>query len=448
MLGDSLKPYYRKLQQHCCPYLQFNWNYAQIGVLLLPLLPSLGASFIVIAILITWQKHYQSLIHRPLNWGLATLAVLLVITTGFAARRGDAFLGLFNFLPFFILFSSFSELIRTPFQLRRLSWLLVISSVPVVIIGLGQLFLGWVTPTNLQPLLGWKLDLFGNPVGRMSSVFAYANILAGYLVIVFIFSLGLLLQTYQEISLTKPKYFTLIFLLVATIGNLIALILTNSRNAWAIAIFALLGYAIYLRWRWLIAGVSAIFCSILLAAFAPSPLQELFRKIVPAFFWARLTDQLYPDRPLALLRTTQWKFAWDLTIARPWTGWGLRNFTSLYEAKMHLWLGHPHNFFLMLTAETGIPTTLLLCSLVGIVMISAIILLAGDRTHPSQDKLILFSYILTFLSITLFNTVDVTLFDFRTNTLNWVILSAIWGATSQSLVANRSPLTPLKKGGK
>ena len=76
-----------------------------------------------------------------------------------------------------------------------------------------------------------------------------------------------------------------------------------------------------------------------------------------------------------------------------------------------------------------------------------LILLAGDRPLPSQDKLIFFSYILTFLSITLFNTVDVTLFDFRTNTLNWVILSAIWGITSQGLVANRSPITP-QKGGK
>ena len=112
---------------------------------------------------------------------------------------------------------------------------------------------------------------------------------------------------------------------------------------------------------------------------------------------------------------------------------------------MHQWLGHPHNFFLMLTAETGIPTTLLLCSLVCIVIVSAIILLIGDLTYPDQYKLIFFSYILTFLSITLFNTVDVTLFDLRANNLTWVILSAIWGATSQSLVANRSPLF---KGGK
>ena len=427
MLGDSLKRYYLRLQQYCRP----SWNYAQIGIFLLPLLPSLGALAIFLALLATWQSRYRRIIHRPLNRMWATIAVLFLISTSFAVNRGDAFLGLFNFLPFFILFAAFSDLIRTPAQLRRISWLLVITSVPVVIIGLGQLFLGWVSPTSLQPLIGWRVALQGNPMGRMSSIFLYANILAGYLVVVFILCLGLLLENYQELRAKKPNYFTLIFLSATALGNLVALILTNSRNAWAIALITCLGYAIYQGWRWVIAGVSAIAMSILLAAFGTSPLQELFRKIVPAFFWARLTDQLYPDRPVALLRTTQWKFAWDLTTQHPWTGWGLRNFTALYEAKMHLWLGHPHNLFLMLSAETGIPATLLICSVVGWIMVSAIIFVLRDRTHSSQDKLILFSYILAFLSVTLFNTVDVTLFDFRLNTLNWIILSALWGATSR-----------------
>lgn len=447
MLGDSLKHYYRKIQQHCCPsYLQFTWSYAQIGLFLLPLLPTLGASSIILAALITWQKFYRRIIHRPLNWGITLLAALLVLTAGFAVNRGDAFLGLFNFLPFFIVFAGFSELIRTPAQLRRISWLLVISSIPVVVMGLGQLFLGWVTPLNLLPILGWQLTFLGNPLGRMSSVFVYANILAGYLVVIFIFSLGLLLETYVEIRAKKPNYLAIIFLIIATFGNLIALILTNSRNAWAIAVIAGLGYAIYNGWRWLIVGVTAIPCSVLLAAFGPSSFQELFRKIVPTFFWARLTDQLYPDRPISLLRTTQWKFAWNLTLERPWTGWGLRNFTPLYEAKMHVWLGHPHNLFLMLSAETGILATLLFCVLVGIIIARASILVARDRTYSSQEKSIFFSYILAFLAVTLFNTVDVTLFDFRLNTLNWLILAAIWGVTSNFNTSKTR--SPLKKGNK
>ncbi|MEL6163993.1 MAG: O-antigen ligase family protein, partial [Cyanobacteria bacterium J06628_3] len=214
------------------------------------------------------------------------------------------------------------------------------------------------------------------------------------------------------------------FLTFAVIINLTGLILTNSRNAWVIAFVACLAYAFYQGWRLIVAVVVGIATSVVLAAFAPSSIAELFRKVVPAFFWARFNDQLYPDRPVALMRTTQWNFAWDLTIQRPWTGWGLRNFSDIYEDKMNLWLGHPHNLFLMLSAETGLITTLLFFGLLGWVFIKGIGFLG---TVPKKDKLIFFSYLLVFVGWILFNTVDVTLFDFRLNTLSWLILSAICG---------------------
>jgi O-antigen ligase len=48
-----------------------------------------------------------------------------------------------------------------------------------------------------------------------------------------------------------------------------------------------------------------------------------------------------------------------MMLNRPLTGWGLRNFTPLYQAKMNVWLGHPHNIFVMLLGEIGIPGTIL-----------------------------------------------------------------------------------------
>jgi O-antigen ligase len=141
---------------------------------------------------------------------------------------------------------------------------------------------------------------------------------------------------------------------------------------------------------------------------------------------------MYPDRPVALLRTTQWQFAWSMTQQRPWTGWGLRNFTPLYEAQMKVWLGHPHSLLLMLTAETGIPATIFFCSLVGWVMVQAVILLAKTRLISSlQNRLILFSYLVAFGACTLFNMVDVSIFDLRVNTLGWLLLAAICGVVYQ-----------------
>lgn len=60
-----------------------------------------------------------------------------------AVYSSDAFLGLANFLPFFLVFAGISTLVQTPAQLRQMSWCLVVPSVPVVMLGLGQMFLGW-----------------------------------------------------------------------------------------------------------------------------------------------------------------------------------------------------------------------------------------------------------------------------------------------------------------
>ncbi|RAM52945.1 MAG: polymerase [Hapalosiphonaceae cyanobacterium JJU2] len=437
---EQMTKYKLPFSRHPQPKLQFSWYCAQLGLLVLPLFPLLGCVFLCVALLGTWLVKYHRIIRQPQNLGFAVLSILLVLSTVFAFDQKEAILGLWNFLPFILFFAAFSVLIETPQQLRQISWILVITSVPVVIIGLGQLFWGWTTPPPWKSIFGWAIASGGNPPGRMASSFMYANTLAGYLVIVFVLGLGLWLDAYRKLRvnysldfripvlLRLPSPTTSVVLLTFIVMiDFVGLILTNSRNAWAIAVFACLIYAIYQGWHFLVAGVTAITTSILVAAFAPPPIAQLFRKLVPAYFWARLNDQMYPDRPLALLRKTQWEFAWSLTQERPWTGWGLRNFTQLYKAEMHIWLGHPHNFFLMLSAETGLPATFLFCALLSWIFIAGMQLLLNSKALKTEDRLIFFSYQVVFGVWVLFNTADVTLFDLRLNTLSWLIIAGISG---------------------
>jgi O-antigen ligase len=276
----------------------------------------------------------------------------------------------------------------------------------------------------------------------MASVFMYANILAAYLQMAFILALGLWIERFQAWRNSRSRFQVgqFLFLSVAVIGNAIALILTNSRNAWAIAVLACLAFGLYLGWRWIVLAVTTAAGTVLWASFGPEFGRQWLRStIVPPFFWARLNDQLYPNRPIALMRKTQWQFAWNMTQERPWVGWGLRNFTPLYEAKMHLWLGHPHNLLLMLMAETGIPATLIFCSLIGWILTQAVLMVKiwadveplEDRASWLQDKLIFFTYLVAFGGCSLFNLVDITLFDLRVNTLVWLLLSAICGVVYQ-----------------
>ncbi|MEZ2321116.1 MAG: O-antigen ligase family protein [Microcoleus sp.] len=492
-----------RLQKHPDRSLQTPWNFAQLGVLIFPIIPILGALGIFLGLIGTCsQQKFSQISTHPVNRGFAILSVLLVITAVFANNHIEAVLGLGNFLPFFILFVAFSRLIQTPTQLRQLSWIIVISSIPVIILGLGQQFLGWSGIVQLQPVFGWVLEPKGNPPGRMASVFMYANILACYLTIVFILALGLWMEevscqlsvgswqlavgSYHQLPM--PNAFPpcgglgggcpmpdarcpmpnsqFLFLTFAVLGNAVCLIFTNSRNAWGLAVLAAVAFAVYAGWKKILAAVFSAVGAVFLSAFGPQPLRQYLRTIIPAFFWARLTDEMFPNRPTATLRTTQWQFAWSMTQQRPWTGWGLRNFTALYEAQMHEWLGHPHSLILMLTAETGIPVTLFFLGLVGWILARGVLLLLNWRSHfpvdiqpppittqqteanyediditnavicqeyNSGDRLIFFSYLLAFAACTLFNTVDVTVFDFRVNTISWLLLAAIGGIGNRAL---------------
>ncbi|WP_353931530.1 O-antigen ligase family protein [Okeanomitos corallinicola TIOX110] len=413
--------------------LKFPWNSLQFGLIVFPVNPFLGAVTIALAALITWGKKYRTISKKPLHQGFAILSLLLLITTGFANHKLEAFLGLFNLLPYFIVFTGLTPLIQTTTQLRQIAWIMVCGSLPVVIFGFGQLFLGW--GFNIQflwVLIDLHLTSGGEPPGRMASVLMHANTLAAYLVTIFILGLGLWLENYQLIKQqikekTTVDYRPLIFLTITVIANFIALVLTNSRNAWVIAIITCLAYALYQGWRLIVAGFTGVVASILLAAFAPLEIADFFRRFVPYFIWARLNDQMYPNRPIALMRKTQWEFAWNLTQQHPFTGWGLRSFSGLYKEKMQIDLGHPHNLFLMLSAETGLITTLLFCGLLMWILITASLTLWKSKSLAPENRLIFFSYLLAFIGWIIFNTVDVTTFDLRLSTLFWVFLGALCG---------------------
>ena len=160
-------------------------------------MPAFGAVGLAITALVICKQQLQHILQRRINWGLAILAGWLVITVVFAFKPLEALLGLANFLPFFLIFAAYSTLIQTFAQLKQMAWIIVVPSLPVVILGFGQLFWGWSAVSQLQPILGWTLKPHGYPIDRMSSIFMHANTLAAYLQIVFILGLGLWLETYQ-----------------------------------------------------------------------------------------------------------------------------------------------------------------------------------------------------------------------------------------------------------
>lgn len=406
------------------------WNCFQASALVLPILPICGTVGLVLVSIDLWRSGYWQ-IDRALKWGLTIFGLGIIAVSLLAIHQQESWLGLANFLPFLALFVGLSNLLISIERLRRLSWLLVLPSLPVVIIGWGQMFANWETHPWIATIFGWELIADGVPQGRMSSVFIYTNFLAIYLAIVLALGLGLWLENWQLWQQKANKKYLYLFSILSIIllTDSFGLVSTSSRNAWGIAFLSFMAVAIYAGWRWLVWAIFGTTTTILWASFAPKLGGEWLRNIVPAFFWARLSDNMYPDRPVATLRLTQWQFCWNLIKERPFTGWGLRNFTPLYEAKMNVWFGHPHNFFLMLAAETGIFLTLLLGGMVAWILAQGILLLKNWRSIPNkkQDSLIYLSYLLAFTNLACFNLFDVTIFDLRINLLGWIILSGIYG---------------------
>jgi O-antigen ligase len=404
------------------------WLTFQISVLILPLFPALGELGLVFVLLGLWRMHFQQIIR--FNWLWLIIAVWLIVNSFFAEKPLEAWLGLANFLPFFALFVAIEKLIKTPEKLNRLAWLLIFPAIPIVILGLGQLYLNWSSPQLFANIFGWQLISQGVPPGRMSSAFIYANFLAIYLSFTFIISLGLWLSNWKR---KKVKNFNLIILSTSLVFNALGLILANSRNSWLIVFLACCVFAIYLNW--LISVITTIIIIVFGASFGNFEGQQWLRKIVPQLIWARLSDEMYPDRPVATLRIAKWQFCWSKIQERPFMGWGLRNFTPLYLEQTNYWFGHPHNLFIMLALEIGIVATVLFCLIIGQILVKVILLLSNkQKTQKTllsdQDRLIVFTFLVAFISCILFNLFDVTLFDLRVNTISWILLAAIAGVST------------------
>ncbi|NCO74252.1 MAG: O-antigen ligase family protein [Cyanobacteria bacterium] len=400
-----------------------------ISLLILPFQTFFGILILLFLTYKTWRNNYKVIINNYLSYSLIAVTILMMISSIFAHNSGEAWLGMIHFFPFFIMFLGIRTIITNYNQLFFIILPIIFNSVIIVFLGIGEVKLGWQTPDLFFKLSGWRLMAYGIPEGRMSSVFPHANPLTLYLTTALIFTVALLIYRHHKTKFNKID----LGLIFTIIINLTGLILTSSRNGWIITFISFIGFAIYVRWYLILQLLTLGGVIISWASFGNLPAQNLFRKIVPSFIWLRLSDQMYPDRPLPTLRTTQWHFCLDLITQRPFFGWGLRNFSILYEEKTATYLGHPHNLFLMISAETGLINLLLMMFIIGKILWQGIMTLISFKSSQDQG-IILFSYLMVFLSFIVFNLFDVSIFDLRLNILGWIILAAISGVREKDVI--------------
>ena len=396
-----------------------------LGLLIVPFHSLTAILIFVYTAFRIWRVNYEQIMANRLTKGLILLSILLSISSFLAHNIGEAWLGMPLFLPFFWVFAAYRTIITKYQHLYFIIVPLVVNSYLVMFFGIAELNFGWESSDFLYTVLGWQLTGGGDPVGRIASVFPYANLVALYFVIVIIFCLALLIENRKHHKIDKIDY----FLIFTAILNLVGLALTSSRNAWIICFLTIMAFAIYLSWYWIVQLATIVGLIVIGASFGSFPGQNILRVIVPDFIWLRFSDQAY-DRPIPTLRITQWNFCLDLIKERPFWGWGLRNFSLLYEEKTATYLGHPHNFFLMLGAETGILNLIIFLAIVGTVLIQGYITVIHLQ-KTKQKPILMVSFLMVMGAYVIFNLMDVNLFDFRLNLIAWIVLASISGISSE-----------------
>ena len=179
------------------PNLKTTWLLFLSGVIALPY-STLGAIPIAVGLFLIIRLNLAEIRAAKLNQILTLLSLAILLISLLSVNYLESLVFTVNIFPFFVFFASYQYLFKHPDPLRKLAWIIILSSIPMVIIGFGQLWGGWSIDLKAGSAQVLDVHRFGMPPGRMSSIFYHANALANYLQLVFTLCMGLWLDIYSN----------------------------------------------------------------------------------------------------------------------------------------------------------------------------------------------------------------------------------------------------------
>ncbi len=429
---------------HSRPVLanQRGWVAFQLGLFFLPSSAVLSGLFLAFALGFGSFKRTESFIKDAWNWPFLIAAILMVLSCIGAYSGWLAWIGLWNWLPFFWAFWAFQPYLLDGNSRMRSALLFLAGTVPVVLTGFGQLWWGWEGPWELfGGLVIWFVAPGGEPLGRLSGLFDYANIAGAWLALVWPFSLAALMQ------FGLSRYQRLVVFLLA-ISIVAAITLTDSRNAWGGLMLAIPFVVGPISWPWLLPCLGVFLLPVVLAALPGVPflLQQWAREFVPESIWSRLNDMRYTQRALASTRLSQWDIAIQLCLERPWLGWGAAAFSVLYPIRTGQWHGHAHNLPLELAVSYGLLVSSLVVCCVLSLLITALYrgMLKGGMSRNYAANILLFDrawWAASFIVVVMHAT-DMPFFDSRLNLAGWILLAGLRCSIRQEQANHHFSLKP------
>ncbi len=398
----------------------------QLGLFLLPSSALLSGIFFITSLIFGPYKSIRAYLNDSWNIPFLLAGILMCFGALKAYSGWLAWIGLANWIPFFWAFWGFQPYLLTLQARRHSALLLVAGTFPVVITGFGQLWFDWQGPWSLlNGLIIWFISPGGNPTGRLSGLFDYANIAGAWLALIWPFCLAFLLQP----SISSWRRF---FVLIFTGALVVALVLTDSRNAWGGLILAIPFVIGAIHWNWFLPLLTLFLMPVVFAVFPwfGLDLQQWARNFVPEGLWARLNDMRYVnERSLESTRLSQWTVAIKFIAERPLFGWGAAAFSVLYPLLTGFWHGHAHNFPLEIAVSHGVFVSLLITGTIIYLLIVAIkrgvLKEMREITRPFLSKIFDRAWWAATLIMVFLHGSDMPFFDSRINILGWILLAGL-----------------------
>lgn len=287
-----------------------------------------------------------------IGWGALSLLSAPNLELGMALGIG--------FVRAFMLFFYMVNNIKTRDDLWLLAWCIAAGLAMEGLLCLaqkkagGNLGLGFLGERSIEK----EMEMGASKIFRVGGTQGHPNALGGYLCSVLPVSLALCMA---PISKSKRIILTGIFGL-----GLLALILSFSRSAWVSAFLAcgiLGGWILFSQRKRLVQLIPVL----IIGGF-------LLMLLATAFGPYIKTRMEQDDKGSTLSRIPQWQMAFSIIKANPFFGAGMNNYNMVlqkYETyvedptshgRVFLYQGRPHNVFLGIAAEMGIPALLLIAA--------------------------------------------------------------------------------------
>ena len=414
-----------KAQEHCPPQCSKpGWLAVQLAVLMLSSAALISGLALLLALTL-WRPRLQP---RPLSrpearWLLA-LSVWMIVGTGLSAVAGvRAWLGLFNWIPFFWFFLAIRPYVATTAARQRLAFWFCAATVPVVVMAWLQHSFGWNTEwQGLWGLIRWPMS---EPLSG-TSLFENANLNGAWLAMVMPFVALLALKGKQA----QPQ--RLVAWLLA-VGSVATLVLSASRNA-IVTVLVSWPWNGGRRWQWGIT-LAAVAYGILVMGRVQGWLPEPLAVLVPAALVNKLVMLEQGVRPLHGRREHIYAMAWQWILQHPIWGVGAQGFGDLYHRHVQTALGsqtqlvitHSHSLVLEFTLSHGVPALLMLAGVIGASLARCARAISRGLLGRLDQSWWLAGLLLSWLHIW-----DVPFFDSRLNMAGWLVLAGVSAIASDA----------------